>query len=286
MIAGSRESQLAMAQAEEFKTLLEKMTGEACEIKGMTSTGDKDIKTHLADMGGTGVFVKELEEALLNGEIDCTVNSLKDIPAQLDPRFVVAAVLPRADVRDALIPASLEQLQCGAIIGTSSVRREMMLRATKPSLRVKTLRGNMNTRLEKLQEGEYNAIIMAKAGLDRLGIERDVHPIDKHVFVPAAGQGAIGIECRADDTKTIELLKKVDDAKTRAEVKLERDILRHMNAGCSSPIGINAELVGDTMKLIAVSFADIIPVRIVTEFPASEADAKAKEIADRLLKKA
>lgn len=286
MIAGSRESQLAMVQAEEFKTLLERKTGEVCEIKGIASAGDKDLKTHLANMGGTGVFVKELEEALLKGEIDCTVNSLKDIPAQLDPRFVVAAVLPRADVRDAIIPASLEQLQCGAIIGTSSVRREMMLRASKPSLRVKTLRGNMNTRLNKLAEGEYNAIVMAKAGLDRLGIERDVHPIDKHVFVPAAGQGAIGIECRADDAKTIEILRKVDDAKTRTEVKLERDILRHMNAGCSSPIGVNAELVDGMIKLVAVSFTSMPAVRIVTEFPVAEADEKAREIADRLLRKA
>ncbi len=286
MIAGSRESQLAMVQAEEFKALLEKKTGEVCEIRGIASTGDKDLQTHLANMGGAGVFVKELEEALLRGEIDCSVNSLKDIPAQLDPRFVVAAVLPRADVRDAIIPASLEQLQCGAIIGTSSVRREMLLRASKPSLRVKTLRGNMNTRLSKLAEGEYHAIIMAKAGLDRLGIDRDVHPIDKNVFVPAAGQGAIGIECRADDTRTIELLKKVDDAKTRTEVKLERDILRHMNAGCSSPIGVNAELVDGMIKLVAVSFTDMPAVRIATEFPVEEADAKAKEIADRLLRKA
>lgn len=286
MIAGSRESQLAMAQTEEFRERLEKITGEKCEIKGITSSGDKDTETALTAMGGTGVFVKELEEALLRGEIDCAVSSLKDIPINMDPRFTVAAILPRGDVRDALVPASLQDLQCGAIIGTSSARREMLLRATKPSLRVKSIRGNMNTRLDKLNNGEYTAVILAKAGLDRLGIDRNVHPIDKHVFVPAAGQGAIAVECRKDDAKTIELLKKIDDAKTRAEVEFEGKILELMGAGCSSPVGINAELDGDTMKLIAVSFIDIVPVRISAEFPASEAMSHAQEIADRLMKRA
>ncbi len=286
MIAGSRESQLAMAQTEEFRERLEKITGEKCEIKGITSSGDMDTETALTAMGGTGVFVKELEEALLRGEIDCAVSSLKDIPISMDPRFTVAAILPRGDVRDALVPASLQDLQCGAIIGTSSARREMLLRATKPSLRVKPIRGNMNTRLDKLNNGEYTAVILAKAGLDRLGIDRNVHPIDKHVFVPAAGQGAIAVECRKDDAKTIELLKKIDDAKTRAEVEFEGKILELMGAGCSSPVGINAELDGDTMKLIAVSFIDIVPARVTAEFPASEAMSHAQEIADRLMKRA
>lgn len=286
MIAGSRESKLAMAQAEEFKERLEKATGEKCQITGITSTGDKDQTTHLAQMGGDGVFVKELDEALYEGRIDCSVNSLKDVPTKLDPRLTVAAVLPRADVRDAMIPTDLRTIACGAIVGTSSVRREMLLRATKPTLRVKPIRGNMQTRMEKLHRKEYSALIMAKAGLDRLGITEDVHPIDKLVFVPAAAQGAIGVVCRSDDRKTIDMLKKVDDAKTRAEVTFERDVLRRMDAGCSSPIGVNAELKGDTLEVIAVSFLDIVPVRIHTSFPASEAKEKANEIGDKLLKKA
>ncbi|WP_201013887.1 hydroxymethylbilane synthase [Candidatus Methanomethylophilus sp. 1R26] len=213
MKAGSRTSSLAMAQAEEFKAAFEKACAEVCQIVGITSHGDKDVTTHLANMGGIGVFVKELEEALAAGEIDCTVNSLKDIPAKIDPRFTVAAVLPRADVRDATIPLPLDKMVCGTILGTSSVRRERMIRAFNPTIRIKTLRGNMNTRISKLEAGEYNAIVMAKAGLDRLGISYQVNPVDKRILVPAAGQGAIGIECRADDAATIEKLRKLDDAR-------------------------------------------------------------------------
>lgn len=285
MKAGSRTSNLAMAQAEEFKAAFEKAAGEECQITGITSHGDKDVTTHLANMGGTGVFVKELEEALAAGEVDCTVNSLKDIPAKIDPRFTVAAVLPRADPRDATIPIPLDQMTCGTIVGTSSVRRERMIRARNPTLRIKNIRGNMNTRLSKYEAGECNALVMAKAGLDRLGITYQVNPVDKRILVPAAGQGAIGIECRADDAETIAKLKKVDDAKTRTEVTFERSVLRAMDAGCSSPIGVNAELVGDKIELIAVSFIPEVPVRISTSFPASEADAKVEEVAQKLLGK-
>ncbi|TQS81845.1 MAG: hydroxymethylbilane synthase [Methanomethylophilus alvi] len=282
MKAGSRTSSLAMAQAEEFKAAFEKACAEVCQIVGITSHGDKDVTTHLANMGGIGVFVKELEEALAAGEIDCTVNSLKDIPAKIDPRFTVAAVLPRADVRDATIPLPLDKMVCGTILGTSSVRRERMIRAFNPTIRIKTLRGNMNTRISKLEAGEYNAIVMAKAGLDRLGISYQVNPVDKRILVPAAGQGAIGIECRADDAATIEKLRKLDDAKTRTEVGIERSILRAMGAGCSSPVGINAELNGSTVSLIAVSFIPDVPVRVMTSFDVSESEAKIAEIAARL----
>lgn len=286
MIAGTRESQLAMAQTLQFKEVIEKaVPGLVCEIKGMTSFGDVDLQTHLKNMGGTGVFVRELDAALLAGKVDVTVNSLKDIPTVMDERLVVAAVLPRADVRDAMMPMPLEDVPADGVVGTSSVRRERMLNAARPGLGIKTIRGNMNTRMEKLENGEYTSILMAKAGLDRLGITEGVNAIDKELFIPAAGQGAIAVECRADDKETLELLKKIDDAKTRAEVKAERDVLRHMNAGCTSPIGVNAELNGDEMRMLAISYINDPPIRIDITFPLSEVDIKTKEIANTLLGK-
>ncbi len=286
MIAGTRESALAMTQTLEFKKRFEKKhPGIACEIQGITSTGDVDLKTHLKDMGGSGVFVRELDEALISGKVDVTVNSLKDIPVVTDPRITVAAVLPRADVRDACIPVAYENLICGTILGTSSVRREWMVKTTRANIRLKPLRGNMNTRLAKLEAGEYSAIIMAKAGLDRLGISENVHPISKEKFIPAAGQGAIAVECRSDDKETIELLKALDDPKTRMEVETERDVLRYMNAGCSSPIGVNAEINDDEMRILAVSFVNSPPVRLDITFPVENRKEKAKEVANRLMGK-
>ena len=286
MIAGTRESALAMTQTLEFKKRFEEMhPGVACEIQGITSTGDVDLKTHLKDMGGSGVFVRELDEALISGKVDVTVNSLKDIPVVTDPRITVAAVLPRADVRDACIPTAYEDLICGTVLGTSSVRREWMVKTTRANIRLKPLRGNMNTRLAKLKAGEYSAIIMAKAGLDRLGISENVHPISKEKFIPAAGQGAIAVECRSDDKETIELLKALDDPKTRMEVETERDVLRYMNAGCSSPIGVNAEINDDKMRILAVSFVNSPPVRLNITFPVENRKDKAKEVADRLMGK-
>ncbi|MCQ2078938.1 MAG: hydroxymethylbilane synthase [archaeon] len=286
MIAGTRESNLAMAQTIEFNRRFEAAYPDLeCEIRGITSTGDIDLKTHLKDMGGAGVFVRELDDALLRGDIDVTVNSLKDIPTFIDPRLTVAAVLPRADVRDAVIPVPLEDVADDADLGTSSVRREKMLGECRPGIRLKPIRGNMNTRLGKLAAGEYDAIIMAKAGLDRLGISENVHPISKEKFIPAAGQGAIAIECRSDDTKTIELLRKLNDAKTHTEVKAERDILRIMNAGCSSPIGINAEVIGDVMRIRAGSCVSADPMKIDTAFPVSEMESRIKQVADQLMGK-
>lgn len=284
MIAGSRESALAMKQTEMFRDRLTAAGFPACEIKGITSHGDIDLATSLKDMGGTGVFVRELDEALLNGEVDVTVNSLKDIPAELTPGLVIGALLPRDDVRDALVPVGLDDLGCGAIVGTSSVRREMILRTVKPAVRTKPIRGNIQTRLRKVQTEEYTATIMAMAGLDRLGLADSAHPLDKHVFIPAAGQGAIAVECRADDTQTLAVLKKLDDTQTRTEVHAERTILRLMNAGCSSPIGINAEVTDDQIHLIAISFDySVRPIRVDTTFAIKDTDQELPRIADILL---
>jgi len=286
MIVGTRHSKLALAQTYQFRDrITAAFPGIECTIKEVTSTGDIDLKSSLKDMGGTGVFVRELDAMLKDGTVDVTVNSLKDIPVKIDPALTVAAVLPRAAVEDAVIPVPWDSLKPGCVLGTSSVRRSVLIGRDKPDVKLKDIRGNMNTRLAKLEAGEYDAIIMAKAGLDRLGITENVHPVDKHILIPAAGQGAIAVECRADDEETISLLKALDHPKTRTEVTFERDVLRFMNAGCSSPIGVNAELVGDRLNVIAVSFVPEEPVSIETSFPASEAFERAREIADVLLRK-
>ncbi|AGI48197.1 porphobilinogen deaminase [Thermoplasmatales archaeon BRNA1] len=287
MIVGSRESQLAMLQTEEFiRRLKKKMPEIECETRGITSSGDIDLKTSLKDMGGTGVFVRELDDLLKKGEIDVTVNSLKDIPAFIDEELTIGAVLPRAAVEDALYPIPWEKLSCGAIVGTSSMRRAMMIRARKPDIRIKDIRGNMNTRLQKVNDEVYNAIVVAKAAMDRMGEDLNVYPIDKNIVIPAAGQGAIAVECRKDDKETLEILKKVDHAKTRIEVTFERDVLRYMNAGCSSPIGVNAEVTeDDEIKVLAASFVPDVPVRLSETFPVDDAPEKAKEIAAKLMRK-
>ncbi len=286
MIAGTRESALAMRQTEMFKEYLEDAGLGPCEIKGITARGDVDQTSALKDLGGAGAFVRELDEALLKGEVDVTVNSLKDIPAFIDPRLTIGAVLPRDDPRDALYPLDLSSLGCGAIVGTSSVRREMIMRTAKPGVRIKPLRGNIQTRLDKVETEEYNATIMAKAGLDRLDITANVYPLEKNLFVPAAGQGAIAVECRADDEKTLAVLKQLDDRKTRTEVTAERTVLRLMNAGCSSPIGINAELNGLKLHILAVSFDYTVrPVRLDTTFPLKDLDTELPKIAAKLMGK-
>lgn len=286
MIAGSRKSELAMRQAEMFNECLADAGLPACEIRGITATGDVDLVSPLKDMGGEGVFVRELDEALLRKEIDVSVNSLKDIPVKMDARLTIGAYLPRDDPRDALVPLDLNDIGCGAIIGTSSVRREMILRTVKPLSRVKPIRGNIRTRLEKLTTEEYSAILMAKAGIDRLNLDIPCHPLPKEMFVPAAGQGAIAVECRTDDAATIAKLAQIDDAKTRTEVTAERTVLGLMNAGCSSPIGINAEVTGQHVRLLGISFDySARPIRLDTTFPLRELDTKLPAVADFLMSK-
>lgn len=285
MKAGTRESRLAMRQTEMFKEYMADMVPDVdVEIVGITSAGDKDLCTPLKDMGGQGVFVRELDEALLAGKVDVTVNSLKDVPTAMGDDLVIGAVLPRNDVRDAMIPVSVDELSCGAIVGTSSPRRVMQLRTLDPKLRIKDLRGNVDTRMERLNNGEYTAIVMAMAGMERLNMDVGAHPIPKEKMVPAAAQGAIGIECRADDKDTLAILSEIDDEKTHIEVAAERDILRIMKAGCTSPIGINAEVKGKRMRILAVSFDYTVkPVRVDETFALSEVDERVESIAKRLM---
>ena len=255
MIAGTRESKLAIRQTEIFiRKLQEKCIGTECEVVMIKSLGDKDLKSPLSGMSTIGAFVRELDDALLNKEIDVSVNSLKDIPVTLRQGLKIGAVLERDSPEDVILPCPIEDLPEGAVVGTSSVRREHLLKYIRPDLEIKQLRGNIHTRLSKLDGAEYDAIILAKAGLERMEIERPAFILDPKVFVPAAAQGTIAIECRDDDEETISKLLKINDDVSRLETGAERGIMKFMGAGCSSPVGINAKLKGDEVHIHAVSF--------------------------------
>jgi hydroxymethylbilane synthase len=255
MIVGTRESKLAMRQTEIFQQMMaEKHPEEKVEIVSMKALGDIDLTSPLNAMSGVGAFVRELDDAMLQNKIDASVNSLKDIPTKMAPGLTVAAIFERDSPEDIILPCALEDLPKGAKVGTSSVRRMRLIHMIRPDIEIVQLRGNIHTRLNKLDNGEYDAILLAKAGLERMGIERPMHTLDKHVFIPAPGQGTIAVECRSDDKRVLEMLKTLDHAETRAAVDTEREIMRIMGAGCSAPVGINAEVKGNEIVVRAIAF--------------------------------
>jgi hydroxymethylbilane synthase len=246
---GSRGSPLALAQASELQSRLAKACGlapERIEIKVIRTTGDMIVDRPLADAGGKGLFTKEIEEALLAGAIDLAVHSSKDMPAVLPPGLVLAAFLPREDPRDAFISRkanSLRELPDGAAVGTSSPRRAALLKHLRPDLAIVPLRGNVETRLRKLNAGECDATVLALAGLKRLGLAAAATEVlDIDAFLPAAGQGAIGIETRVDDTKTRALVAAVNDADTATAVAAERAFLAVLDGTCRTPIAGHARI--------------------------------------------
>ena len=255
MKVGTRESELAMKQTQLFLDCLKETEPSVeTEIVPMRSSGDIDLKTSLDKLQGFGAFVRELDAALLDGKIDVAVNSMKDMPVDVPNGLCVPAVLKRADPRDVCIPCALEDLKPGSVVGTSSIRRAAMVKELRPDLKTDVLRGNVRTRLAKLDEGKYDAIILAKAGMDRLEVKRPMVPIDIMDFVPAPAQGVIALVCRSDDEKTRSILSKLNDEKTFREAELERRIMKAMGAGCSSPIGVNASYTGSAFRLEAVSY--------------------------------
>lgn len=284
MIVGTRESKLAMRQTEMFiEALAASGQNVDTEIRGITSLGDIDLTSPLNSMGEIGAFVKELDEAILNHSIDVSVNSMKDIPIDLPKGITIGAVMSRDAPEDVIIPCSLESLRSGSIVGTSSKRRECALKEMRPDLEYRSLRGNIQTRMSKLDSGDYDAIILAKAGLDRMSIVRDMDVLDPIVFVPAPAQGAIAIECREDDIETLRILSKIDDRNTRKAVTLERSIMKKMGAGCSSPVGIYAVCKGDEASINAVSFIDPnAPVRFNKTASYAEIESMVPEIAEIL----
>lgn len=250
----TRHSPLAMWQANFVKAeLLKYHPNLTVELLAMKTMGDKILDTPLAKVGGKGLFVKELEVAILEGRADIAVHSMKDLPVDFPDGLGLAVICAREDPRDAFVAnkyQSIEQLPLGAVVGTSSMRRQCQLRALRPDLLIKDLRGNVNTRLRKLDEGQYDAIILAAAGLIRLQMSaRIASYIEPEVSLPAVGQGAVGIECRLDDAQTIALLKPLEDADTRIRVTAERAVNLALQGGCQVPIGSFALLKNDQIFL-------------------------------------
>jgi len=257
LVIATRASRLALWQAEHVRDRLRTLYPAcAVELLTLTTRGDQILDRTLSKVGGKGLFVKELENALLDGRADLAVHSLKDVPVDLQAPFELCAVLDRADPRDAFVSnryASLADLPAGAVVGTSSLRRESQIRARFPALVVKPLRGNLDTRLGKLDKGDYAAIVLAAAGLERLGMgERIRSLLDPADSLPAAGQGALGIEIRDDRDDMRAWLAPLVSADTTACVLAERAVSRKLGGSCQVPLAAFAQIAGDTLSLRAL----------------------------------
>jgi hydroxymethylbilane synthase len=252
---GSRGSQLALWQANHISALL-RQRGHEAEIEIIHTTGDKITNVALAKVGTKGMFTKEIEEALAAGCVDLAVHSLKDLPTELSNGFEIAAITEREDARDAFCSRKYgksEDLPKGARVGTSSLRRQAQLKAIRPDLDIYPLRGNVDSRLRKLEQGEYDAVILAAAGLKRLGKTELIQQIiPAEIMCPAAGQGALGIEIREGDGKTRELLAFLNDPTARAATTCERALLNALGGGCQVPIGAFAEVQNGKLHLDSI----------------------------------
>ena len=249
---GSRGSQLALWQANHISALLRER-GHEVELEIIKTTGDKILDVALAKVGTKGMFTKEIEEALAENRVDLAVHSLKDLPTELSPGFEIAAITKRENAQDVFCSvkySSIEKLPQRARVGTSSLRRQAQLMAIRPDLDIHPLRGNVDTRLRKLEQGEYDAIILAAAGLNRLGKTALVKQvIPAHIMCPAAGQGALGIEIRAGDATTRKHLQFLDDTSARATTMCERALLNKLGGGCQVPIGASAQMRNGRLHL-------------------------------------
>jgi len=286
----TRQSPLALWQANYVKDRLQQLYPDlTIELVPMVTKGDVILDSPLAKIGGKGLFVKELENALLNKEADIAVHSMKDVPMQFPEGLGLAVICQREDPRDAFVSHSYRtfaELPQGAVVGTSSLRRQCQLKALRPDLDIRSLRGNVGTRLSKLDNGDYDAIILASAGLIRLGLaDRIASFIDVEQSLPAAGQGAVGIECRTDDMQVQALLAPLADAETTYCVRAERAMNNHLQGGCQVPIGGYAVLQQGQLYLRAL-VGDIDGSRIIRaegKSPVENAEALGVQIAEQLL---
>lgn len=257
---GTRKSQLALVQTYWVKAELEKHFPDiSFEVEEMSTKGDKILDVPLAKIGDKGLFTKELEVGMLNNSTDFAVHSLKDLPTNLPEGLMLGCVSKRVDPADALVvheknkDKQLETLPPGAVVGTSSLRRLAQLRHHFPHLEFKDIRGNVNTRLAKLDAGEYDAIVLAVAGLQRLDMSDRIHQnISPDISLHAVGQGALGIECREGDEEILKILKVLEDADSCDRVLAERSFLRELEGGCQVPIGVNTQIDGDNLTLIGM----------------------------------
>jgi len=286
----TRKSQLALWQAEHVAALLRGAHGGlAVELKPMSTRGDLNLDRSLAAIGGKGLFIKELETALADRGADIAVHSMKDVPADLAEGFLIGAVLERADPRDALVSAhfrDLADLPRGARVGTSSLRRRAQLLAVRADLQIEALRGNVGSRLRRLDDGALDAIVLASAGLARLGLQSRISShLEPRVSLPAVGQGVIGVECRADDGETLSRLTALEHAPTRIALNAERAFSRRLGGSCQSPIAAHAQLAGDRLLLEGL-VAEPDGSRLLRDSlagPAVDAAAIGERLAERLL---
>ncbi|HEY2256069.1 MAG TPA: hydroxymethylbilane synthase [Variovorax sp.] len=292
IVIATRESRLALWQAEHVKALLQEK-GHQVALLGMTTRGDQILDRSLSKVGGKGLFVKELELALEEGRADIAVHSLKDVPMDLPQGFALACVLEREDPRDVLVSprfASLAALPQGAVVGTSSLRRVVLLRALRPDLRIEPLRGNLDTRLRKLDEGHYDAIVLAAAGLKRLALESRIREcFEPDVMLPAAGQGALGIEVRADRLDLLALLGPLGSRIDLLATAAERAVSRAMGGSCSMPLAVHGRWQGDGSLRLDAAWGEaegrVALVRVHDARPAqdmAQAEALGAAVAGRL----
>lgn len=286
----TRESPLALAQANWVKTRLEKFHPRlVVRLLGLTTEADRSLSVTLAKIGGKGLFVKELEEALLDGRADIAVHSMKDVPAELPNGLRLPVVCERVDAFDVLVSdryKTLKQLPKGCVVGTSSLRRQSQLYALRPDLKIEPLRGNVNTRLTRLDEKKYDALILAAAGLKRLQMtDRIQSYLSANELLPAAGQGALGIECRDNDSTVQELIMPLHHKNTFLSVMAERAVTRHLGGGCSAPVAAYAEIVNKKINCRGlVGMPDgstILSVRQVGSL--DQAETIGKQVAEVLL---
>lgn len=283
----TRESRLALWQAEHVRGLLTQRFGMAVELLGMTTRGDQILDRTLSKVGGKGLFVKELENAIEEGRAQLAVHSLKDVPMDLPAGFELAAVLEREDPRDAFVSprfASLAELPQGATVGTSSLRRVVQLLALRPDLNVQPLRGNLDTRLRKLDEGGYHAIVLAAAGLKRLGLAARIAGVfEPDAMLPCAGQGALGIEVRADAHALLAQLHQLTHRPTWLAVQAERAVSRALGGSCSMPLAAHATWQGDTLSLSVALGHALTPASTLlraTQRAVVQTDAEARALGE------
>ena len=295
-VIATRESRLALWQAHHVQALLQDQFKREVRLLGMTTRGDQILDRSLSKVGGKGLFVKELEVALEEKRADLAVHSLKDVPMDLPEGFALAAILEREDPRDAFVSnrhSQFAELPEGAVVGTSSLRRLSQLRGLRPDLKIEPLRGNLDTRLRKLDDGEYDAIILAAAGLKRLGLgERIRHAIEPDVMLPAAGQGALGLEIRANDQELTDALASLIHRPTWLATLAERAVSRAMGGSCSMPLAAYASWSSDGQLILRArlghpELAQIVSAELTaTPITAADAETMGQSIAQQLKQQA
>jgi hydroxymethylbilane synthase len=286
---GTRGSKLALAQSEIVRSAILELRPEAdVRLQTITTKGDVVQDQPLSRIGGNGVFVRQIEQALLDRQVDLAVHSAKDLPSALAPGLSIAAYLPRADARDVLVSRegrALADLPEGARVGTSSPRRACLLHAIRPDLELLDIRGNVDTRLRKLHEGQYDAIVLAAAGLERLGLLAEVTEwLDPQVMLPAVAQGALGVQARESDHVLLEFVARLDDPNTRLAVTAERAFLAAVGGSCSLPVGAYATVAGETVTLAGmIGSVDGQVIKGELRVPSSRAEQAGVELAGDLL---